>query len=191
MSDPRQPSPFAIQRCVTAYQRAHQILATDGEFASDERVMALALEANPESLPPDDILRRTIAAIVWCEARSTEAKVMADGLKARKDRYHRRAQAMREQLQEIMQALDRHSFSGSPLATVSLADAPASSVIIDEELIPAEYFEIIRKLDKRKLLDDLRVGLVIEGAVLSNPTTTLRMTKAKASAAIEPEQEDA
>lgn len=182
------PGPKIIERCVAAWQRARAALANDGELASDETLLVVALEADPNILPPDELLRRMVAAIVWCEARGAEAHAMAKAMQARQQRYEARAMWLRTELLEVMLALERSSFAGSPFATASVRDAPASSVVLDETKIPDEYFVTTRKLDRRLLLADLRQGLVIDGAVLSNPALTLALIKPKALQAPEPEQ---
>ena len=61
----------------------------------------------------------------------------------------------------------------APDFTVSTRDAPQHVVIVDEKLIPETYWEQRPHLRKRELLNDLKDGAQVEGAVLSNAGTTL------------------
>jgi hypothetical protein len=169
----RAPGPEAIMRCVVAMQRARDAFAADDELASDEQMLAAALEFDPNILPPDELLRRMVVAIAFCESRRDEAKRFADGMTARRQRYAARAMVLRTELLDIMQALERASFAGSPYGTVYVRAGIASPLVIDEGQIPDEYFQTVRVLDKRKLWNDLKQGVVIDGAVLGNAMPVL------------------
>ena len=175
------PSAFQIERCIAAWQRAQGAFAADEELAGDEQPLVAALGADPNILPPDELLRRMVAAIKFAEAREDEARIFADAMTARRKRYASRAMVLRTELLDIMQALERKSFAGSPYASVYVRAGIASPLVIDEGQIPDEYFEIRRVLDRRRLWDDLKQGVVIDGAVLGNamPVLAIRGSKAK------------
>lgn len=186
MSDHHAPSGFAIERCVAAWQRAKHALEADEELATDEAVLAVALAGDPNMLTPEELLRRIVAAIVFAEAREAEAKTIAASLRARQQRYAARAMVLRSELLEVMLALERSSFA-APYGTASVRKGIASPVVIDEEQIPAEYFETKRVLDRHRLWDDLKQGVVVDGAVLGNAAPVLALRRGKA----DPEAEDA
>jgi hypothetical protein len=188
MDDPRKPGPKTIELCVAAWQRARANLAADPLLASDETILGALLDADPNILPPDGLLARFVGAIVFAESRAAEAKGMCDAMAARQRRYIQRAEIMRAELLEVMHALHRTTFSGSPLATASVANGPYGVGALDETKLPDEYFRTVRSVDRAKLLSDLRDGLVIDGAELSNPKPVLRIIKARGKPA-EPEQE--
>jgi Siphovirus Gp157 len=185
MADPHKPGPVTIERCVSAYQRLQHALAADDELAADEAPLAAMYAADPNILSPDELLRRFVAAIAFAEARAAEAKAFATGMAQRGQRYASRAAAMRTELLEVMLALERSSFSGSPFGTASVRKGLASPVVLDEDRIPDEYFVTRRALDRRHLSDDLKQGVVIEGAALSNPMPVLAIRYARATPTVE------
>lgn len=175
-------SPATIERCVAAYQRARDALAQDDQLASDEAVVAAALEADPTALTPDELLRRMIRGVIECELREASAREMAQSVHARAMRYAHRAKTLRDTLLDIMLALERQSFAGSPFATASIRDGLVVARVTDEAKIPEEYWRTTKALDRDKLSDDIRNGVVIEGAEPSNPMPVLtlrRQRKAK------------
>jgi Siphovirus Gp157 len=180
MADPHKPGPLTIERCVSAYQRVQHALTVDDELAADEAPLADIYAADPNILPPDELLRRFIAAIAFAEGREAEAKAYAKGMAQRGKRYASRAAAMRSELLEVMLALERSSFSGSPFGTASVKRGTASPLVLDEGQIPGKYFVTKRVLDKRKLWDDLKQGVVIDGAVLGNAMPVLAILGSKA-----------
>jgi hypothetical protein len=187
MADPHAPGPLTIERCVSAYQRVQHALTVDDELAADEAPLADIYAADPNILPPDELLRRFIAAIAFAESREAEARMFATGMELRARRYASRAAAMRSELLEVMLALERSSFSGSPFGTASLRKGVGSPLVLDEGQIPGEYFVTKRVLDKRKLWDDLKQGVVIAGAVLGNamPVLAIRGSKLKSDPVVE------
>jgi hypothetical protein len=184
------PSAFQIERCIAAWQRARAAFSADEELTADEQPIATAIYADPNVLPPDELLRRMVVAIVFAESREDEAKRFADAMTARRKRYAARAMALRTELLDIMEALERKSFAGSPFATVSVRAGVPSPMVLDEGQIPDEYFETVRVLDKRKLWEDLKQGVVVDGAVLGNAMPVLALRFSKAPARKNPEVEE-
>jgi hypothetical protein len=172
MSEARAPSGFVIERSVSAWQRAREALAVDGELADDEAVLARALDADPAALAPDELLRRLIAAATWADRRADEARLLVNTLRARTVRYTARGSTLRALALEVMDATNRKTFA-APFGTVSVKSLPPSVVILDEQALPDEYVATKRIPDKRKLAADLKEGVVINGAVLSNAGRTL------------------
>jgi hypothetical protein len=157
-------------------QAARDAFKSDDELATDEAVLARAFEVEPMMMHPDVMLRRMVEAIKFAEARAGEAKRFANIMKARADRYEAREGVLRHTLLDMMMALERDNFAGSPYGTASVRAGQRSALILDEAEIPDEYFRVKRTLDKRELLDDLRQGVVVPGAVLSNAAPTLVIT---------------
>ena len=183
MSEPHKPGPRTIAACLEAHQRVVQALERDGELAGDEAALCSMLRADPNVVSPDELLRRFVGAIAFAEARADEAAAFAKGMKARADRYEARAQAMRDEMLVIMQLLERTSFTGSPFGTVSVRAGRQSVVVLDEEKLPDEYWRVSRALDRMKLREDLTQGVVIDGAVLSNPMPVLSIRAARGARA--------
>lgn len=179
MPDPRKPGPITIERCIAAHQRILHALQADDTLSEDEQALVAMLDADPNILSPDELLRRFIAAIAFAEMREAEARHFAAVMEHRARRYEHRAGAMRSELTEVMQALEVVSFSGSPFGTASLRDGLGSAVVLDEHRLPERFVQITRKVKRRELTAALRDGEVIDGAVLSNPmpVLTLRLGK--------------
>lgn len=196
MDDIRAPGPKTLERSVSAYQREQAALVhrqwreanpIDGELASDEQAVAAAHDADPIALDPDDVLRRVTRAMVFASARADEAREFAAGMKARELRYRAREGRLRTLLLDLLHVFGRKSF-GSPFGTVT-ARAGSVSAIVDEERLPEEYWRVVttRTPDRAKILDDLKHGVLIEGATLSNGAPTIQLRRERSgSVAVDP-----
>jgi hypothetical protein len=175
MSEPTGPSPMTIELCVAAWQRARAQLAGDPDLADDENAIRAALGADPGAMHPDDLIRRIVRAIAFATMRTAEAKAFAGTYRARQARYAKRLAALRSELLDLMQILRYPRFMALE-GTVSVARGSPSALITDEQAIPAQYVKMIRELNRRAILDDLKQGVVIEGAFLSNAAPKLVIT---------------
>jgi hypothetical protein len=184
MSDPsRGPGPSTIEQCVAAWQRARASLAGDDALADDEAAITSALMSDPMVLHPDELLRRIVRALTFAMLREGEARTLIAIYRARQRRYANRAMILRTEIFDIMQALRRHTYP-APEGTISIRAGSQSVLITDEGLIPDEYWITPpRVLDRQALLDDLKQGVVVEGAALSNGAETLAMLMQKGSTA--------
>ena len=66
----------------------------------------------------------------------------------------------------------------TPVGSISLAKSPISVEIVDEEIIPEEYKEIVSttKVDKKKIADNFKsTGEIIEGVKINNQNTYLKI----------------
>jgi|SRR5579862_863613 len=186
MSEIQKPGPYTIAACLEAHQRVVQALERDSALAGDETSLRTMLEIDPRVVSPDDLLRRYTAAIVFAESRADEAAALAKRMKARADRFEVRAQAMRDEMLAIMLLLECKSFTGSPFGTVSVKAGVQSTVVLDKEKVPDEYWRTPpRTLNLAKIGSDLKQGVVIDGAVLSNPVPVLSMLTGRAARAAE------
>lgn len=184
MSDNKPPSALSIERCISAWRRARAALEADDFLPDDEAVLALALASDPGALTPDELLRRMVGAIAFAEAREAEATLFAQAMRQRAARYSQRAMVFRTELLDMMLALERVIFTGSPFGTVSVAAGREALRVTDEAQIPDEYFRTRteRVLDRTKLLADLKQGVVVEGADTSNGPPVLRIIASKGEA---------
>jgi hypothetical protein len=185
MSEVRPPSAYTIEHAVSAYQRARQAFEEDGELAADEAVIARALDLDPAAISPDMLLRRLAEAAFWADARADEARAMANALKERQVRYTARGARLRAIILEIMAATDRPKFA-TAFGSVGIRHTPPSVVILDLDQLPDEYVRIRKEADKRKLGADLKEGVVIPGAVLSNAAPTVAIYGPRGGAATVP-----
>jgi hypothetical protein len=102
----------------------------------------------------------------------------ADEFTARRKRYEARVERFRRLIEQLMAAIEVRKQAGR-FARASIAAAPPSVLVTDEQLIPEEYFKVERTLRRADLLSDLKVGVVVEGAQLSNGGETLRIGRLK------------
>ena len=177
MSDePRAPGPDTIMRSIAAWERAHSRLATDPDLATDENAIRDAIGNEPGVVHPDELIRRAARALIFAQLRAEEAGAVAASATLRKRRYVSRAEALRTLIFDLMDILNYPKFM-TPYGTITLKRSGAQSVLVtDEDQIPDGYFNTTRTLDKRLLLADLKVGVVVDGAVLSNAAPTIAVT---------------
>ena len=102
----------------------------------------------------------------------TSAKIVQAGidtvlvdLKARKDRFARREDAMRSLMLGILEAAHLPKLE-LPVATLSVRDGTTSVAITDLEALPQGYFKTIRQADKTAIKASLEQGEAIPGAEL-------------------------
>ena len=132
--------------------------------------------ADAEITHPEVLLERAIDALVWCDRREVEADQLRREMSARRDRYRARAAAIRDIIEQLLTAMELKSHRAK-LARAGMVMGRPSVVITDEGLVPDQYFRIERTLMKTPLADDLEQGVVIPGAVLSNPAPYLQIRK--------------
>ena len=179
MSDePRGPGPDTVMRSIAAWERARSRLATDPELATDENAIRDAIGSDPQVVHPDELIRRAMRALTFAQLRAGEAAALIASATARKRRYVGRAQALRTLIYDLMDVLGHPRFI-TVHGTVTLKRTGNPSVLVtDEAQIPDGYFHTERTLDKQLLLADLKVGVVVDGAVLSNAAPTIVITGA-------------
>lgn len=139
-------------------------------LADDEDAKADAIEGETN-------LREAIAAAVQqlqeMEAMAGAIKEREELLYARRQRCLRRADLIRAAVQTAMSEGQMRSLV-LPIATLSLKAVPAAVTVIDESMIPSQFFKRADpKLDKRALLAALKDGTKVAGAELSNGGETL------------------
>jgi hypothetical protein len=174
-SDPRAPSGWQIERAMSAWQRLRASLLDDPDLIADEAVIAAALTA-AEAQDPRDLLDRLIDAAVWTRLRAEEADALADDMTARRDRYAQRLDWLKQTIEALMTELDIPKRRAS-LGQTYFGGATQSVVITDEQALADEYVRITREPNKTAIRADLDQGVVVEGAVLSNPHRPLVVRK--------------
>lgn len=182
MDEPRAPSPTAITQAVATWQRLQAALANDPQLGNDEAQISRLLDSEPSALRPEQLVSRLVAAIAWADARRAEAGSFAQMLHARGARYARRSATMRATLQALLETFGRRSMA-TAWGTASLARVPPKAVVTDASRLPAGYCveRVVREPDYDALLEDLRQGVLIPGAELSNEAQTIRITRTRAT----------
>lgn len=173
MSDDQVVSGYRIEQAIAAWQSARsRLLSDDADLAHDEAALTELLGAEGGNV--QDILTRLLRATVHAEAMAGAAADQIEAIRGRQERYKRRAAAMRTTVFAIMDITGQKRVE-LPDVTVSIAAGSPSAVITDEEALPEEYVRTKREPNKSAILADLKVGVVIAGAQLSNGTPRLML----------------
>lgn len=146
-----------------------------------ERILAFEPTLDEETLT-DTLegltdLHEVIAAIVrsalTSEALAEGLKVHIARLQDRHQRFLRRADACRQIARDAMLEADLKTLR-APDFTLSVKMGNPGLVLTNERAIPSEYWRPQEpRLDRKGLLSDLKRGLDVEGAMLSNPEPVL------------------
>ena len=152
--------------CVAALR--HREAATP----DDDELLAMIDEAETDVFA---LLRSVVLAVQENESLVASIAERMKSLTERKDRFARRAESLRGTVLAMMDAMEIQKHQ-APEFTISVGKPRAGLLITDEAEIPEEYTRIKREPDKKKILDDLKEGVVITGAILANgvPTLTVR-----------------
>ena len=164
-------TPWQLQQAIfTLKTGAHRLAQEDPDLT-----VSVA-----EDLPEE--LAAVQNAVIAVARQAREARAMAEAAKAMADetagraaRFMRRHDAMRGVLLAALDALGTRKIEG-PDVTVSLRAGRSETVITDEAQIPDAYWRTVRTLDKVALREDLKQGVVVDGAELANglPSVTIR-----------------
>lgn len=102
------------------------------------------------------------------EANAVALKTEIDRLTNRRRSIENSIDRLKENLKNAMIATGKEKIK-TDLFNVTVVNNPVAVNVIDEKLIPEEYFkvEIIRKLDKLSLRDAIKNGEEIQGAELT------------------------
>jgi len=146
--------------------------ANDEELREDESSIITALLA--AGIDIRDRLTKTIDAVVWAERREAEAAALEDRFYQRKKRYESRAAQLRGQVEQLMTDLALTRFHGTQASAALQRGQP--KLVVPDENVPslAEYWKTPPAVfDRVELKDDLRAGVVLDGAYLSNSAPML------------------
>jgi hypothetical protein len=110
------------------------------------------------------------------DAFAEAVEVQINKLEIRKSSAGNRKAKWRELLQQAVEATGEKTVK-RPAATITLAPKPLGLEIIDESIIPQEFFiiETVKKLDKKKLKEAVADGFNVPGAALDNGGVSLRI----------------
>ena len=154
------------------------------------RVLREALSAIPnmddetlrDSIEGETNIRELIAAVMLDinedEILCTGIDKLMSDLHGRRARLEGRTEARRAAIQKAMETGEIKSLA-TPSGTLSLRSTPRGLEILDEWLIPQDYFVPQEpKLDRKKLKDDLKDGKEIPGCTLNNGGICLSLRRA-------------
>lgn len=149
--------PHAVRLQINALKAAYP------DLMDDDEAWAATLESETDL---DQMLTSIVRRIDDTKALVIGTKDRFDELKARKDRFESRVEALRGLAFKLMEAANVHKLE-LPEATLTLCSVPPAVVIVDEEKLPDIACKFERKPDKTKIKELLQSGEV-EGAAMSN-----------------------
>ena len=95
-------------------------------------------------------------------------------IELRQERTEAEMYRLRDKVRDIMLRLDIKQLRQDDF-TASLRATPPKVIVTDETLIPVDYWELRPHLNKQFLLDRLKDGAQVDGAVLSNSGMSLNV----------------
>jgi hypothetical protein len=140
----------------------------------DEQTLADTVEGLSDL---NEILTAIIRAALTDEALATGLKVRIADMQGRLDRLQDRAAKRRQIAKDVMVELDLKKIQ-APDFTASIRPGMPALMVIDEAAVPSIYWEPRDpKLNRQGLLADLKGGVEITGAALSNPEPVLSVAR--------------
>lgn len=150
------------------------IFAAYPDLADDEQALADTMEGETDYV-------ELVAAAVESEAEAKAAAEAVAGriaeMKARKERWERKADAEREFARRVMEAVGVRKLT-LPEATIFMKASPRSLIVTDEDAaISAGFSKTKVELDKSSLKSALQGGASFPFAVMSNGGVSLTITR--------------
>ena len=149
-------------------QQIENLKLVHPELLEDDEVWLATLESETSF---DDLLTNIVRRIEDTKALAIGTKDRFEELKARKERFERRVDSLRNLCFKLMSAAELAKVE-LPLATLSLRAVAPSVVITDEENLPDIACKFERKPDKAKIKELLVTGPVA-GASMNNGSVTV------------------
>lgn len=167
------PSAWQIEQAMSALMSGRAaLLANDPDLAADEAAMSDALRAETDDVFA--LLHRMLRASVAARSMADAAEEMAANITARRDRYKRRADALRSTVFAAMDALGIPKIE-LPDLTASIARGKPAALITDEQALPDEYWRTTRAVNKTAINDAIKQGVVIPGVEMTNAIPSLQV----------------
>jgi hypothetical protein len=136
----------------------------------DERTLADTVEGLTD-LP--EILASIIRCALADEALASGLKARIADMQGRLERLQRRAEKRRQLARDVMLELELKKLD-APDFTASIRPGAPTLLVIDETLVPKNYWEPREpRLNRQDLLSDLKRGTEIAGVALSRPEPVL------------------
>jgi hypothetical protein len=125
----------------------------------------------------EGIVASLLASIGEDEAHEAGLKAYLDEMKARKDRFAKRADMKRGLIANALEIAGRKKIE-TAVATVTLTAIKPKAIVTEEGDIPSDYWKPqAPKLDLTALSAALREGVEVPGATLSNGGSTITIRK--------------
>ena len=142
------------------YQQVYDLIAEQ----EDEQILKDTLASINDAI--EEKADGYVAVIKSLEADNNAIDEEIKRLRQRKTSNQNGVKRLKESLQKVMEQTGKEKFKTS-LNSYSIANNPPSLDIIDETLIPKQYYvEQKPKLDKKELLKAVKGGLELKGVEL-------------------------
>lgn len=150
-------------------QQVMAILALYPELSEDEDLRRDMLDGETDL---SRVLSHAYEAALATQIMQTGIDAALDDLKARKDRYARKEDALRELMRGLLETAGIQKME-LPVATLSLTKPRTSVNVTDIDALPQGYFKLERKADKTAIKTAIEQGETIPGAELALGTSSL------------------
>jgi len=146
------------------------------------RIIASLLDDDdPDKLEMMDVEGDYSKLMEWALQKRNDYAVLSDAAKALKDTYAAReksfdskANKMRDIVLELLISAGETKYQGAA-GTASLKNVAAIAVVVDENLIPDDYFETKKVLNKSLINKAFKDGYEIPGVVAGNGGMTVQI----------------
>ncbi len=159
-----------IERSVAAYRTIRERVVALAGNDIDETTLADTLEGLSDF---NEIAAAVVRSALLDQAMADGLSQYIDRLQERLHRLKERAKARRLMVRDAMVEIHLRKVAAADL-TLSVRPGTPSLVVLDEQAIPGPYWvQQTPKLDRIQLTNDLKRGIAVSGATLSNPEPVL------------------
>lgn len=159
------------------WEKRAELLQVHAELFDDDQALQDNIEGET-GITIEKIAERCADEIQLAGEMAKVAKARAAEMKARGVRLEASVEALREDLQHMMTALERDNLV-TPTATITLKAIKRVAIVLEEADLPSKYWRTPDPtIDKKTLTADLvalEEGEEIKGAVLSEPGKTIQI----------------
>lgn len=163
------PDKLIIDAEVRRCNAIREALLTQYDPDLDEETLADTIEGLTNL---HELLSAIIRGALDAEAMVDAVKARAKDMQARASRLEARAERLRQIVRDAMADAHIHKLT-QPDFTASLRPGVPHVTITDEDLLPQIFIEQRPHILKREILDALKDGAEVTGAMLSNPEMVL------------------
>jgi hypothetical protein len=158
-----------LEFAATTYRAIRdRIRKQDPQF--DEQALADTVEGLTDL---HEILAAVVRAVLADEAMATGLRCRISDMQGRLDRLQDRAAKRRQIAKDVMAELDLKKLT-APDFTASIRPGLPALVVLNEDAVPKTYWEPGEPRLRRQILaSDLKGGIEVAGATLSNPEPVL------------------
>ena len=158
-----------LEFAATTYRAIRdRIRKQDPQF--DEQALADTVEGLTDL---HEILAAVVRAVLADEAMVTGLRCRISDMQGRLDRLQDRAAKRRQIAKDVMAELDLKKLT-APDFTASIRPGLPALVVLNEDAVPKTYWEPGEPRLRRQILaSDLKGGIEVAGATLSNPEPVL------------------